>query len=181
MTKSQKLEQVAEEIRMCKVCKKNKHGLAVVGEGSPDAKIMFIGEAPGRTEAATGRPFVGRSGKLLREAINSIGMKEEDVYITSPVKYLPDYVTPTDSDIEHGMTHLSKQIEIINPKVLVLLGRVAAQGVLGEKMLVNKSHGTIIERAGRKYFLSYHPAAAIRFQKFKQTFLSDFQKIKDVA
>ena len=131
MGKKASLEKIAKEIEVCKVCKINKHGMPVPGEGNSDADVMFVGEAPGRTEAESGRPFVGRSGKLLRSAIGSIGLKEEDVFITSPVKYLPDYVTPTDEDIKHGMTHLSKQIEVINPKVIVLLGSVAVRGVLG--------------------------------------------------
>lgn len=180
MDKSSKLTKIAAEIEVCKACKLNKNGMAVPGEGNPDADVIFIGEAPGRNEAATGRPFIGRSGKLLREAIGSIGLKEEDIYITSPVKYLPDYVTPTDDDIAHGMTHLSKQIEVVEPKVLVLLGRVAVRGVLGDKVAISQQHGTFVEKDGRTYFISYHPAAAIRFQKFKKTFLDDFQKIKEV-
>ncbi|HVZ12366.1 MAG TPA: uracil-DNA glycosylase [Patescibacteria group bacterium] len=177
MSKSQQLEKIAEEIAKCKICQKNKHGLPVPGEGNPDADVMFIGEAPGRNEAETGRPFIGRSGKLLREAIRGLGLTEEEVYITSPVKYLPDYVTPTDEDIAHGMTHLSKQMEVINPKVMVLLGSVAVRGVLGEKQMISKVHGTVIKKDERSYFISYHPAAAIRFQKFRKTFLDDFQKI----
>lgn len=180
MDKSKKLKKIADEIEKCKVCKINKSGKAVVGEGNSDADVIFIGEAPGRNEALTGRPFIGRSGKLLREAIRGLGLKEDDVYITSPVKYLPDYITPTPSDIEHGMIHLSKQIEIINPKVLVLLGRVAVRGVLGDKVMISKSHGEFVRKDNRTYFISYHPAAAIRFQKFKKTFLEDFKKIKSV-
>ncbi len=178
MSKTSKLQKIAQEIESCSECRRNKSGKAVVGEGSPDAKVMFIGEAPGRNEATTGRPFIGRSGKLLREAIRGLDLREEDVYITSPVKYLPDYITPTDEDIFHGMTHLSKQIEIINPKVLVLLGRVAVRGVLGDKMMISKKHGEFVQKESRTYFISYHPAAAIRFQKFRQVFLDDFKKIK---
>jgi len=174
------LQKIAQEIEHCRECKRNKNGLPVPGEGNPDAEIMFVGEAPGRTEAASGRPFVGRSGKLLRAAIASVGLSESDVFITSPVKRIPDYITPNGFDIAHGMTHLSRQIEIIDPKVIVLLGSVAVRGVLGEKMMVSRKHGESLERNGRKYFFSYHPAAAIRFQKFKATFLEDFGKIKDL-
>ncbi len=180
MSKTSDLQKIAVDIEKCEICKKNKHGKAVVGEGNPDADVIFIGEAPGRNEALTGRPFIGRSGRLLREAITGLGLKEEDVYITSPVKYLPDYVTPTDEDIAHGMTHLSKQIEVIDPKVLVLLGRVAVRGVLGDKVMISKLHGEFVNKNGRTYFISYHPAAAIRFQKFRKVFLDDFQKIKEV-
>ena len=92
MKKTKQLEMIAEEIRICEECRIDRVGVAVVGEGNSDADIVFIGEAPGKTEAEEGRPFIGRSGKLLRSLIVSSGLKEEDVYITSPVKYLPVYL-----------------------------------------------------------------------------------------
>src|SRR5581483_12509208 len=98
MTKSQKqkaLDKIAKEIENCQVCQEDKIGIAVPGEGDPDADIVFLGEAPGKQEAQTGRPFIGRSGKLLRIVIKDAGIKEEDVYITSAVKYLPKRGTPT--------------------------------------------------------------------------------------
>src|SRR3712207_3427188 len=122
MNKQTALDEIAKEIENCEVCKIGKSGKAVSGEGNPDADIVFIGEAPGKTEALTGRPFIGRSGKLLRSLITSIGLKEEDVYITSPVKYLPDKGTPSLSDIAHGRLHLIKQFDVIDPKLIVLLG-----------------------------------------------------------
>lgn len=177
MVKQQRLEEIAREIEVCLICLKNTEGRAVVGEGNPDANIMFIGEAPGRLEAETGRPFVGRSGQLLRSAIRDLGLREEDVYITSPVKRLPVYKTPKPKDIEHGMTHLQKQIDVINPRVMVLLGNTAARGVLGKVPQTSKDHGTFLEKDNRTYFFSYHPAAAIRFVKYKKVFLEDFKKI----
>ena len=90
------------------------------GEGNPDAHIIFLGEAPGKNEAATGRPFIGRSGQLLRKMIRSLGLKESDVFITRPVKYLPDRGTPSKEQIAHGRTHLTKQLTVINPKIIVL-------------------------------------------------------------
>lgn len=182
MNKHQQMQVISEEIINCKTCKIGKGGKAVVGEGSLEAKLVFIGEAPGKTEALTGRPFVGRSGKLLRSMIVGIGLKEEDVYITSPVKYLPDRGTPTASDISHGREHLMKQLEIIKPKFVVLLGRVAAEGVLGKKVFVVKEHGEIIEeKNGVSYFLTLHPAAVLRFPtKFKKDFEADFKKFRDL-
>lgn len=175
----EKLQKVAEEILACKECKVDRIGKAVVGEGSADADVVFIGEAPGKTEAETGRPFVGRSGKLLRHLITEIlGLKEEDVYITSPVKYLPTYVTPKPSDIAHGKIHLDKQLAIIEPKVVVLLGNTAIQGVLGRKIPTLKEHGNIISENNRRYFITVHPAAAIRFQKFKPIIVGDFKKLR---
>lgn len=175
------LSKIAAEINKCRECKRGKSGKAVVGEGNPSAQIMFIGEAPGRKEAKIGRPFIGRSGKILRSFIISIGTKEEDVYITSPVKYLPNRGTPLPSDIVHGMTHLQKQIDVIDPRIIVLLGRVATLGVLGEKRAVLKEHGSIVEKNGRTYFLTLHPSAALRFVKFKKLLEEDFLTLKTLV
>jgi DNA polymerase len=181
MDKQKALDKIAREIDACKICRKDKIGLPVPGEGNPNAKIVFIGEAPGKTEANTGRPFIGRSGKLLRELIRSAGLDDvKDVYITSPVKYLPKHGTPTPAEIAHGRIHLNRQLDIINPKVIVLLGSTAVQAVLEEKVPVLSRHGKTIEKNGRKYFLTLHPAAAIRFVKFKKLILEDFKKLKKI-
>lgn len=184
MNKQRELERIASEIEKCKVCKEGKTGVVVPGEGNPDADIVFIGEAPGKKEAVVGRPFIGRSGQLLRSLIREIGLDDEkDVYITSPVKYLPLRGTPTPADIAHGRTHLMKQLKIINPKIVVLLGRVAAEGVLERKVAVVKERGRVIEnKNGIKYFLTYHPAAALRFPvKFKPTLKEDFSLLKKLV
>ncbi|MDP3941569.1 MAG: uracil-DNA glycosylase [bacterium] len=183
MKKQKALDEIAKEIEKCKICIVGKTGLAVPGEGNPDADIVFVGEAPGKTEAASGRPFVGRSGKLLRSFIREIGLDDiKDVFITSPVKYLPLRGTPTPKDIAHGRIHLMKQLAIIQPNVVVLLGRVAAEGVLQSRISVTKERGRIIEEQdGVKYFLTYHPAAVLRFpNKFKKLFHDDFQLLKDL-
>lgn len=175
------LQKVAHEIKSCKECRVDRVGVAVVGEGNPNADLVFVGEAPGKLEAETGRPFVGRSGKLLRHLITKeLGLPEEEVYITSPVKYLPIYVTPKLSDIKHGKVHFDKQLQIIDPKIIVLLGNTAVQAVLGKKIPVAKDHGTIIQQNGKKYFITVHPAAAIRFQKFRPVIEGDFRKLKGI-
>lgn len=178
MDKAKKLKKISQEIEACFDCKKEKIGRAVSGEGDADAEVVFIGEAPGRTEAETGRPFVGRSGKLLRRLIVEAGLLEEDVYITSPVKYLPIYITPTKQDIAHGKTHLDSQLEVIDPKVIVLLGNVAVQGVLGRKVQASKEHGRVVVENSRKYFITVHPAAALRFKKFKVLLEKDFKNLR---
>lgn len=180
MSKKELLEKEAEKIAKCKECQKDKIGKPVPGEGNPDAEIVFIGEAPGKTESKTGRPFVGRSGKFLRQLINQIGLKEEEVFITSPVKYLPKRGTPSDADIAHGRTHLARQLAIIKPKLIVLLGNVAYRALIDASASINKYHGKIIERDSEKYFPTFHPAAAIRFQKIKQLIKQDFIKLKDI-
>lgn len=172
------LAEIEKEILSCKICPIGKSGKAVVGEGNNRANVMFVGEAPGRNEALTGRPFIGRSGQLLRSQIRSIGLAEEDVYITSPVKYLPDRGTPTREDIEHGKIHLGKQIKAINPKFIVVLGATASKALIDRPVFIAKEHGTIVQQGSINYFLMYHPAAAIRFQKFKKPFVEDFQKLK---
>jgi uracil-DNA glycosylase len=180
VNKQKALDRVNDEIFRCTICPVGKSGKPVVGEGNADADIVFIGEAPGKQEAVVGRPFIGRSGKLLRSLIQEIGLEEDDVYITSPVKYLPDRGTPTSKDIAHGRIHLMKQFEVIQPTVVVLLGRVAAEGVLEKKVFVAKEHGEVIEEEnGTRYFLTIHPAAALRFSaKYKPLLKEDFQKLK---
>lgn len=176
--KFSKLEKIAAEIRKCNVCKVGKSGLAVPGEGNPNARIMFLGEAPGKTEAETGRPFVGRSGQLLRFLIRGIGLNEDEVYITSAVKYLPDKGTPTRIDILHGKIHLDKQISVIDPQLIVLLGAVASEALLSKRATIGKDHGKIIDYHDRKYFLMYHPAAALRFPPLKIELEKDFKTLQ---
>lgn len=184
MNKQSKLNKIANEIENCAECKVGKSGMPVPGEGNADADIVFIGEAPGKKEAATGRPFIGRSGQLLRSLIREVGLKEEEVFITSPVKYLPDGPdgtpggTPKPADIAHGRIHLMKQFEVIQPKIIVLLGAVAVLGVLQLKIPVKSEHGKIIEKDGLKYFVTLHPAAALRFPPLKLLIKEDFEKLK---
>lgn len=180
MDKEAELSKIAKEIESCKICKEGKTGKPVAGEGNPNARIVFIGEAPGKTEAEIGRPFIGRAGKLLRSIIKSNGIDEKDVFITNPVKYLPLKGTPSKSDIKHGKTHLDKQLKIINPKMVVLLGRVAIQGVLEEPISVKKDHGKVFEKNGIKYFVTFHPSAGLRFPPLKELLIEDLGKLKNL-
>jgi len=178
MDNKEKLEHIARQIRACKECKIGTTGLPVPGEGNAEAKIVFIGEAPGKEEAKTGRPFVGRSGKLLRSLIKEIGLQEQEVFITSPVKYLPKQGTPSSVMIAHGRLHLETQLRVIQPKLLVLLGRVASEAVLGRSLPVSIHHGRMLSKNGMHLFLTYHPAAAIRFRKFDALIRSDFSRLR---
>ena len=178
MNKDELLQKEAEKIAKCKECQKDKIGKPVPGEGNPNAQIVFIGEAPGKTESQTGRPFIGRSGKFLRQLINQIGLKEDKVYITSPVKYLPKRGTPSESEIAHGRIHLIKQLSIIKPKLIVLLGNVAYRALIQEPPSIYKYHAEVIEKDKQKYFPTFHPAAAIRFKKIKTLIENDFQILK---
>jgi DNA polymerase len=182
MTKQDQLDALAKEVEACEECKKDKIGVAVFGEGNPDADVVFMGEAPGKQEAKVGRPFIGRSGQLLRKMIREVlGLDDEkDVYITSPVKYLPERGTPTKGHIDHARIHLDKQLAVIEPKIIVLMGAVAAQAVLNEKVAVTAVHGTVLERNGKKYFITVHPAAGLRYPPMQETFKDDFAKLRDI-
>jgi DNA polymerase len=178
MDKEKKLQNLKKEIEVCPLCKEDGIGVPVFGEGNPDAQVIFVGEAPGREEARTGRPFIGRSGKLLRSLINQIGLKEEDVYITSPVKYLPSYGTPKKKDIIHARTHFDKQLSIIDPQIVILLGKTAAYAVLDEEVAILTRHGEIVEKDGKNFMITLHPAAVLRFNKNEPLLRADFEKAK---
>jgi len=174
-----KLEKITREIKNCKECKRGKSGLPVPGEGNPKAKILFVGEAPGKEEAKTGKPFVGRSGKLLTQLLNSIKLDRNDIFITSPVKYYPGMRTPTDKEIGHGKIHLLKQIQAIKPKLIVLLGNVAHKS-LTEKVKISDVHGKTFKKDKVIYFSTFHPAAALRFPYIKELMRKDFKKLKKI-
>lgn len=178
MNKNKELLKIAGEIEKCSLCKKWGTGNPVPGEGNQDARIVFVGEAPGKQEAKTGRPFIGRSGKLLRLMISEAGLSEKDVYITSPVKYLPLRGTPSRENILHAKTHLLKQLSIIRPEIVVLLGSTACLALLDRKVGMTKEHGNIIRESGITYFLTFHPAYALRFPEGKKGFLRDFDELK---
>lgn len=173
------IEKVRDEILRCGVCLKAAKGKLVPGEGNSDAHVVFVGEAPGKQEVETGLPFIGRAGKVLHKLLIIVGLTPESVFITSAVKYLPQtYVTPKLLDIEHGRLHLIAQLEIIKPKIVVLLGNTAVMAVLGEKFSIAQSHGTFLERGGSRYFLSYHPAAPLYNPKLMEIIIKDFKKLK---
>jgi uracil-DNA glycosylase family 4 len=181
MNKAKELEKMAAEIRRCPRCRRWGKGAPVPGEGNPDAAIVCIGEAPGREEAVTGRPFVGRSGRFLRSVIKQIGLDDEEVYITSPVKYLPLGRTPSLENILHGRTHLLKQLLVIDPKIIVLMGNTACIALLDRKVSITGEHGTIVRKEGRTYFITFHPAYAMRFPEGKKAFIADFRKLTRLA
>lgn len=180
MTKQDALDAIARDISRCRVCKTGTSGLSVPGEGNPDADLVFLGEAPGKKEAATGRPFIGRSGQLLRRQIRMSGIDESKVFITSPVKYLPDRGTPTATQIAHGRVHLEKQLAVIQPRYIVLLGKTACHAIFGKSIEILKEHGTLRREDGRTYLITLHPAAVLRFPKYASLFAKDFSLLMDL-
>lgn len=164
----------------------------VIGEGSHEAKIMFVGEAPGENEAKTGRPFCGRAGKVLDSLLESVGIKREEVYITNIVKDRPPRNRdPLPEEISLYAPFLDRQIAILKPKVIATLGRFSMQYVMNRYGLeqelapISALHGKIFETEieGEKVRIAplYHPAAAIYNQELLTILKNDFQALKDLV
>lgn len=162
---------------------------AVVGEGPADASIMLIGEAPGESEAKSGRPFVGASGRMLNELIASIGLQRSQVYITNVVKDRPpENRDPSPGEIALYAPFLKRQIEIIRPKVIATLGRFAMEFVLNllqitpENAMISRLHGQVLHGKTNYGPVAmvplYHPAVALYSTPRKATLLEDFQALK---
>jgi DNA polymerase len=149
----------------------------VFADGSPDAELMFIGEAPGANEDKQGKPFVGASGKFLGEMLEGIGSKREDVYITNIVKYRPPgNRDPEPKERADFMPYLARQIEIIQPKLIIFLGRHAMSVFLPE-LKISEAHGKPVRKNGQVYLPLFHPAAALYNGGLRQTLIEDFAKI----
>lgn len=182
MDKTQELNKLASQIKLCKNCPLYKGTTqAVPGEGSPNAEIMFIGEGPGYWEDQKGRPFVGLAGQLLDKMINSIGLKRSDVFIANVVKHRPpENRDPLPQEISACGEWLDKQIEIIDPKMIVTLGRFS-MAKFAEGVSISKVHGTsrIVNFKNKKILVAfmYHPAAALRAGAVLQSLKTDFSKI----
>ena len=176
MTREEQLEKLHEAIRNCTLCPLHETRTnAVPGEGPVTSSVMFVGEAPGAKEDESGRPFVGRSGDFLTTLIQEIGLSRNSVFITSILKSRPPRNrAPTKNEIRACMNYLERQIEIIKPQVIVLLGGVAISSLIGP-WKVSDAHGRFYEDEGRTYFMTYHPAAALRFPKVKTAMREDFQ------
>jgi len=182
--KIDELNKVAQEIRDFKSLDIAKNAIhAVPGEGNPDTKIMFIGEAPGFNEDREGRPFVGQAGKLLEKTLAEVmNLKRDDVYITNIVKFRPpDNRDPTPVEIEACRDWLDRQISIIAPKIICTLGRFSLAKFIPD-VTISRVHGQsrFVEFGGIKYiiFPMYHPAAALRAGSMMQEFIADFHKLK---
>jgi DNA polymerase len=179
--KKQEIEKLNQEIKSCRKCplwKSRKN--TVPGEGPANAKIVIVGQAPGVEENETGRPFVGRAGKFLNKLLKIAGIEREKVFITSPLKCLPQPPInrkPKKEEIEACLPWLKKQIEIINPKYFVLLGEVAFSVFFPNRKL-GDFRGKWIEKNGKFYFSTYHPAAGLRFPKIKKILEKDFKKLR---
>jgi DNA polymerase len=176
MTKESDLAVVAEDIAKLK----KYFDLAerpVPGEGNPDSELMIIGEAPGDLENRMGRPFVGRAGKLLEKLLMEIGIERKDVFITSIVKFYPGQRAPSQKEIDLCLPYTLKQIDIIKPKVVLLLGSIAIKALLGKNKSITKEHGKLVRNELGNLFPTFHPAAALRFEKYLPVIRSDLKKL----
>jgi len=152
----------------------------VFGEGNPDSKVIFIGEAPGFHEDRLGRPFVGRGGQLLDECIKSIGWRREDVYITNIVKRRPpENRDPLPEEIESYKPYLARQIAILHPQLIVPLGRFAMNYFLPEAK-ISRDQGRVFDVEGRLIVPVYHPAAALRSTSVLNELKESFKKLPGV-
>jgi len=178
--KAQELERLAEQIKTCTLCPLcQSRTNAVPGDGKSNAKVMIIGEAPGRDEDKTGHPFVGSSGRYLDHVLKGTGIERSDLFITNIVKCRPPQNrTPASGEIEIcTATYLFKQIELLKPKIIMLLGGVAARKILGVKG-IKDARGQVIERDGRKYIVGYHPAIRFYREDLAETLKEDFSLLK---
>jgi uracil-DNA glycosylase family 4 len=172
------LEKIAADVRGCPLCKLSRSRKnAVPGEGQLSAKIMFIGEAPGRSEDEKGRPFVGAAGRILDELLKKAGIERSQVFITNIVKCRPpNNRVPKEDELTACRPYLDRQIALIKPKVICILGRTAYSSLLGGSS-ITANRGKIVERAGQKYFLTFHPAAVIYNKDLLSALEADLKKL----
>jgi len=173
---AERLEALATQIRSCVQCPLYAtRTKAVPGEGTPSARVMLIGEAPGREEDQRGQPFVGAAGRFLDEVLASSGVDRRVLFITNTVKCRPENNrTPRKREVDTCTSlYLFEQIELINPSLIMLLGSVATKKLLGVNS-VNEVRGRVIEHNNRKYLAGYHPAASFYREDMAENIRQDF-------
>ena len=153
----------------------------VFGVGNPEADIMFVGEGPGENEDLQGEPFVGKAGQLLDKYLQVIGLsRKENIYIANIVKCRPPHNRdPESTEQEICIEWLRAQTRLIKPKIIVCLGRIAAQKLIAEDFRVTKQHGEFIKKGNILFMGTYHPAALLRNPANKPDALADFQALRD--
>ncbi len=178
----EEMETLRREILNCTKC-----GLAgnrrnpVPGEGSLKAEVMFVGEAPGVEEDRQGRPFVGAAGKLLNSLLESIGLNRTKVFITNVVKCRPPRNRPPRvSEIAACRPYLNRQIDLIDPKVICLLGNSAIKTLLSKEISVGEAHGEAYRKGNRLYMPLYHPAAALYNFNLKPMLFEDMERLRSL-
>jgi uracil-DNA glycosylase family 4 len=151
----------------------------VFGTGNPNAEVLILGEGPGAEEDEQGLPFVGRAGKLLNDILKAIKFERNDVYIANIVKCRPPgNRTPSPAEMEMCMPYLKKQIELVDPKLILCVGLTAAHGLLLNKDSLTNLRGKVFEYEGRKVMVTYHPAALLRNPNWKRGCWEDVQAFR---
>ena len=184
MSKQEELKALHQKwFKECKCRLKESATQPVPGDGPANARVVFIGEAPGKAEDLEGKPFVGAAGKFLNEMLESIKFKREDVYITNVVKYRPpNNRDPLPEEKEACSKWLEEEIKIINPKLIVFLGRHSLQNFFPNEK-ISEVHGKILKKKtkiGDTFFALYHPAAALYNGSMREVLIEDFKKIPKV-
>ncbi len=171
------LEAIAETVRGCTGCLLHATATkAVPGEGDPNADLVCVGEAPGADEDATGRPFVGESGKLLTKILEAIKLSREEVFICNVLKHRPPgNRNPLPGEVEACSPYLVRQLELIQPKVIVAFGTFAAQTLLNTKSSLSQLRGLVHRYYGTPLIVTYHPAALLRNPAWKRPTWNDVQ------
>ena len=184
-TKLEKLNKLKKKMQFIRNCdlKKNATNL-VFGDGNINSKIMIIGEGPGAQEDAEGKPFVGRAGKLLDKMLAAIQLNRTKVYISNVVNYRPpSNRKPTEVEIERYLPYLKSHIEIINPKILMLLGSTALNTLIGNQVVISKARGQWIQKeiglAKPWIIASFHPAFLMRQPEQKKLAWIDLKMVRD--
>lgn len=187
MSKKSALDELADEIARSDVCGNLRQTAIqlVMGDGNPDADIVFIGEAPGKKEDELGLPFVGAAGKFLDEMLETAGLKRSDVYITNIVKYRPpDNRDPSPEEKREFWPYLLRQIEIIQPKVIMTLGRHSGAAFIPD-LVISRDHGHArrVRYHDREYLIIplYHPAAALYNGSMRQVLIDDLLAAAKIA
>ncbi len=176
--KFEELKKACQSCEKCGLCETRTH--VVFGEGVPDAEVMFIGEGPGRNEDEQGRPFVGRSGQLLDQYFLAMHLsREKNIFITNIVKCRPpENRDPLPNEWDACIPWLREQFRLIRPKIVVCLGRIAAQRLIKPDFSVTREHGQWIEKSGVWFMGTLHPAALLRNPSQKPLCFEDFVSLR---
>lgn len=172
------LEKIATEVVGCSLCKLSKsRKKAVPGDGQTSAKIILIGEAPGKNEDEKGRPFIGIAGRILDDALQKAGIDRSQVFITNIVKCRPPgNRIPEDNERAACRPYLDRQISLIAPRIICILGATAYSSILGGKS-IKQNRGKIVKRKGQKYLITIHPAAAIYNKNLRHVLEDDLSSL----
>lgn len=174
-----RLRKVAESCVRCPLSEERQR--VVFGEGDPHARVVCVGEAPGATEDRTGRPFVGAAGQLLDRLLLSVGLRREEVFICNVLKCRPPgNRNPNELEIERCSPYLIRQIELLDPEVIVTFGTFATQTLLGTKESIGRLRGRTHEYRGYPLVPTYHPAALLRNRSWTRICWEDLQRVRSV-